>query len=327
MEGASQNNGLQWVVPFHTYLFYLSRLRNSVSLNHVSFLFSVRVGAFPCVLVVLVLVGRFGWVSEDSFLVSSGFSLFGSGVFLIMASKGVSGKTPEQLDEMREVFQAKPASDIYDFEDRFCLAKIPRQPDDYDGPDRFCASRNVRQPHYLCKHHGGAGDPSQNLEPLANMKHGMNATRENLVSDFTQADQDLYDWITEVWPEAYDVDTSEDPLAEYEFHALATEIVRAERAEGFLIEQGENNEKKVFGPNGEVEFEEVPHYLADMLQRQRKLIMKMEDNLGISRKKRMQNEQAKDATEVMKAFSEVGASLINDSDAEYDPDRFGQDSE
>lgn len=243
-----------------------------------------------------------------------------------MASKGITGKTAEQVRERRTEFSESNAAEWYDFEERFCLAKIPHQPDDYDGPDRYCFSTNLDAETYICKHHGGAGD-TLGLDPLANMKHGFHATRENLKSDFSDADQELYEWILDEWPEAYDVDLGEDPLAKYEFHALAVEIVRAERAEGFLIEEGEDNVKKVFGPTGEVEYEKVPHYLSDMLQRQRKLVMKMEDNLGISRKKRLANETAKDATEAFKSFAEVGASLINDDDAEYDPERFGQNSE
>lgn len=245
-----------------------------------------------------------------------------------MASNEITGKTKSQLRERRKEFSETNRSDIYDFEECFCLAKIPRQPDDYDGPSRYCFSRNIEMDTYLCKHHGGAGEPHpENLDPLANMKHGMNAKRENLREDFSESDRQLYDWIVEKWPEAYDVNLEEDPLAAYEFHALAVEIVRAERTEGFIIREGEDNEKRVFGPDGSVYHEEIPHYLADMLQRQRKLIMRMEDNLGISRKKRMQNEQAKDATEVMKSFAEVGASLISDTDTEYDPDKWNPDSD
>ena len=243
-----------------------------------------------------------------------------------MATQEVTGKTKTELRELRREFEQSNRGQIYDFEDCFCLAKIPRQPEDYEGPPRYCASRNLNHKTKICKFHGGAGRPNpDNLEPLANMKHGMNAKRENLIKDFSDADRQLYDWIVEEWPEAYDVNLDDDPLAAYEFHALAVEIVRAERAEGFLIREGEDNQKKVFGPDGSVHYEDVPHYLADMLQRQRKLIMRMEDNLGISRKKRMQNEQAQDATEVMKSFAEVGASLISDADADYDPDEWNPD--
>jgi hypothetical protein len=243
-----------------------------------------------------------------------------------MASRKVTGKTEAELEEARKDFAQTNRGQIYDFEDCFCLSKIPRQPDDYNGPDRFCFSTNVKNPSWRCKFHGGCTDPNpENLDPLANMKHGMHAKRENLIKDFSDADEQLYEWVVSEWPEAYGVNLDDDPLAAYEFHALAVEIVRAERAEGFLIREGEDNQKKVFGPDGSVHYEDVPHYLADMLQRQRKLVMRMEDNLGISRKKRMQNEQAKDATDLMKSFAEVGASLIADSDTEYDPDSWNPD--
>jgi hypothetical protein len=242
-----------------------------------------------------------------------------------MATGEVTGKTTSELRELRREFDESPKAKWYTFEERYCLAKIPHQPEDYDGPDRYCFATHLLN-HNLCKHHGGAGEANpENLDPLGNMKHGMNATRENLIKDFSDADKALYDWIVEEWPEAYDVDLEEDPLAAYEFHALAVEVVRAERAEGFIIEKGEDNSKKIFGPDGSVHYEDVPHYLSDMVQRQRKLIMKMEDNLGISRKKRLQNEQASDATEVLKSFAEVGASLISDAETEYDPDAWDPD--
>ena len=245
-----------------------------------------------------------------------------------MASRKVTGKTKTELRKLKREFKKTNRGQLYDFEECFCLSKIPRQPEDYTGPDRYCYSRNLVHGKKRCKFHGGATEPRpENLDPLANMKHGMNAKRENLVKDFSDADRQLYEWIIDVWPEAYDVNIDEDPLAAYEFHALAVEIVRAERAEGFLLKEGENNEKKIFGPDGSVHYEKVPHYLADMLQRQRKLIMRMEDNLGISRKKRLQNETEKDATDVMKSFAEVGASLISDADTEYDPDEWGPDDD
>jgi len=242
-----------------------------------------------------------------------------------MASGKVTGKTAEEIEDLRAEFAEMKRSEWIEFEDYYCLAKIPRQPDDYDGPQRYCSSNNVEHKIKRCKFHGGR-NKTEHLDPLANMKHGMRATRESLMkdmhSDGNEWQLDLYEWITESWPEAYDVDVSEDPLAEYEFHALAVEIVRAERAEGYILREGENGKKRVFSPTGEQYFDDIPHYLADMIQRQRKLIMKMEDNLGISRKKRLQNDQAADATEVMKSFADVGASLIKGADTEYDPERF-----
>ena len=241
-----------------------------------------------------------------------------------MATGEVTGKTLDELQELRSEFSEKPRAKWIDFGDYYCLAKIPKQPEEYDGPARYCASNRLVYGTSRCKYHGGAsGGTPENLDPLANMKHGMNATRQNLFEDMdsegNEWQMELYEWVTTEWPEAYDVDLENDPQAEYEFHALAVEIVRAERAEGFILREGEDNQKKIFGPDGSVHYEDIPHYLSDMIQRQRKLIMTMEDNLGISRKKRLQNEQAQDATDVLKSFAEVGASLITESDTEFDP--------
>ncbi|MFC7191866.1 hypothetical protein ACFQL7_20925 [Halocatena marina] len=153
----------------------------------------------------------------------------------------------------------------------------------------------------------------------------MNAETKHLIQDFSESDQGLYDWVTQEWPDAYDIDVSNDPQAQYEFHVLGTEIVRNERTAGYIIEEGEKQSKKVFGPNGEVEYEDIPHYLSDMLQRNRKLVMKLEDNLGISRKKRLENEQQQDATEIMQSFAEVGRGLVQKSDKEYDPTEWETD--
>nr|BDD45073.1 hypothetical protein 5 [bacterium] len=245
-----------------------------------------------------------------------------------MATQSVSGKTETELDQMRAEFADSPRSEWYDFEDCYCLAKIPRQPDDYDGPDRYCAKRDLNHDSKRCKFHGGAGHGNPDkLDKYANLKHSMNATRKALLDTMTREGNewqvDLYEWVTEEWPEAYDIDVDSDPNAEYEFHALALEIIRAERAEGWIFKEGEKGRKKIFGPDGSVHYEDVPHYLADMMQRQRKLIMRMEDNLGISRKARLKADETSDAADLIKSFAEVGASLITKSDKAYDPDEFG----
>jgi hypothetical protein len=247
-----------------------------------------------------------------------------------MATTGVTGKPQVEIIGMRR--NAEERNHPIEFEKRFCLAKIPRQPEDYDGPERYCVQTNVIHPSYRCKFHGGAGHGNPKyLDPLANMKHGMKATRESILKDMKREGNewqiDLYEWITEEWPETYNVDLEADPLAQYEFHALAVEIVRAERAEGYILREGENGKKRVFSPQGDMYYDDIPHYLADMLQRQRKLVMKMEDNLGISRKKRMANDQAQDATDVMKSFAEIGAKLITGADQEYDPNAWDPDTE
>lgn len=249
-----------------------------------------------------------------------------------MAKQSVSGKTEEELAQMRAEFSEKPRSKIYDFEDCYCLAKIPRQPEDYDGPDRYCANTDLDYKSKRCKFHGGAtGGNPETLDKYANLKHGMKATRKALLDTMTREGNEwqveLYEWVTEEWPEAYGVDTATDPNAEYEFHALALEIIRAERAEGWIFKEGEKGQKRVFSPSGEMYFDDIPHYLADMMQRQRKLIMRMEDNLGISRKARLKAEKTDEASDLIKSFAEVGASLITQSEKAYDPDEFGPPSD
>ena len=245
-----------------------------------------------------------------------------------MAKQSVSGKTEEELARMRADFSEKPRSNIYDFEDCYCLAKIPHQPAEYDGPDRFCAATDLDHESKRCKFHGGAGHGNPELlDKYAGLKHGMKATRKALLDTMTREGNEwqveLYEWVTEEWPTAYDIDVDSDPNAEYEFHALALEIIRAERAEGWIFEEGEKGRKKIFGPDGSLHYENVPHYLADMMQRQRKLIMRMEDSLGISRKARLKADKTDEATDLIKSFAEVGATLITKSDRQYDPDEFG----
>lgn len=245
-----------------------------------------------------------------------------------MATQDVTGKTEEELATMRADFRGKPRSNHYEFEECYCLAKIPRQPEGYDGPDRYCAQRDLKYPSNRCKFHGGAtGGNPETLDKYAALKHGMKATRKAILDTMTREGNEwqveLYEWVTEEWPEAYDIDLSADPNAEYEFHALGLEMVRAERAEGWVFKEGEKGSKKIFGPDGSVHYEDVPHYLADMIQRQRKLIMRMEDNLGISRKARLKADTTSETSDLIKTFAEVGASLITKSERAYDPDEFG----
>ena len=130
-----------------------------------------------------------------------------------MATTEVSGKTIEQLRHLRAEITEKPRAKSSDLEHCSCVAKIPRQPEDYEGPDRYCFSTNLVGSSKRCKFHGGAGHGNpENLDPLANMKHGMNAARENLLSDMRKDGNEwqveLYDPIVEDWPAAYDIDVS-----------------------------------------------------------------------------------------------------------------------
>lgn len=250
-----------------------------------------------------------------------------------MASQGVSGWTAEEVEEKRREYNEKygDREDKRSFEERYCLARIPRQPDDYDGPQRYCAWNHVFEvgSEYICPAHGGAGHGNpENLDKLAAMKHGMKALRENLRRDFDDKDLAIYEWIVEQYPEAYGIDIESSPADAYDIHRLACEIVRAERGRGYLISEGEVKEKEVrdedghivTDKNGEVVTEKSEHYLARMMDRQDSKITEIEKELGISRKERLRRNENENATEVVKGLAEIGLDFIDRDEKEYDPD-------
>lgn len=248
-----------------------------------------------------------------------------------MAKQEITGATKSELADLRESYSGEAP-----FEEAYCLAKIPRQPDDYSGPPRYCQKRDVSKvgSNHLCKFHGGDRtddfeDVLENLDKLAPMKHGMEATREHLIEDFDDKDTALYDWIIDSYPEAYDIDIKDDPAAVYDLHRLAAEIVRAERGRGYLLREGEVKEdpvrteegQVVIDENGDVVTEKSEHYLAQMMYRQDNKITKLEKELGISRKEQLKQDKSDDAVEaITKGFSELGAAFLQREDTDYDPE-------
>lgn len=239
-----------------------------------------------------------------------------------------TGRTKEQLKEMREEFDPEEAG--MSFNERYCLAKIPNQPPEYDGPVRYCIRRHTLPlgDNWLCEYHGGAGQVNEdNLTEFPNMKHGMRATQEGLAKNFDDKDQALYNWIMDEWPEAYDVNLDEDPSARYDMHRLAVEVVRAERGRGYLVSEGEVQEEEVrgddgrvvIGDDGEVVTRKSQHYLHDMLYRQDKKITDLEKELGISRKERLRQDTSDSAVDAIKSFVELGSEFIDRDDKDYDP--------
>ncbi len=239
-----------------------------------------------------------------------------------MAKHSVSGKTQEELDEMR----AEHDHLYLSFEERYCLSKIPRQPEDYDGPRRFCVSRNVKQ-NGRCKYHGGNNElHPENLERLANMKHGMYATDEHLLETMNDREKELYEWVLS-WPEVYEIDLENDPSTAHDFQTLAVEIVREARGKDYILTNGEIREKGVYLPDGTmVESEPLPNTLNDAMQSQVRLIQKIKDTLGITRKQQMKDNQTKTANELADGIVGVMSDLVKDKSA-YDPSRFDNESD
>lgn len=258
----------------------------------------------------------------------------------IMARNSVSGRTKAQLADMRREWLDEGRDK--DFDEHYCLAKIPRQPEDYDGPPRFCVSHNTRPvgDNWLCKHHGGAkgsvaGEPRPEEEGKeldrkynpANMKHGMKAARENLVDDFDDKDLAIYDWVVDKFSDAYDLNPEADPAVALDLHRLAAEVVRGERGRGVLLEEGEVQEKPIKDEDGvivtdnqgNVKTEKSQHYLADMMHRQDNKITKLEKSLSITRKERLKRDSEADRSEAIKELAQIGKGFLDRESKEYDP--------
>lgn len=256
-----------------------------------------------------------------------------------MAKMKLNGQPQEVVDERRETYEARrkkrgEQDERPPFDRRFCLAKIPRHPDWYDGPERYCMNPRTHEVGSAtrCKFHGGLSpeisEEDRHDPRTAAITHGMHAELDNLIRDFDEKDQALYDWVTTEWPEAYDIDLESDPQAALDFHRLAAEVVRAERGRGVLQEEGEVHEKPVrndegrvvVDDQGDVVTDKSEHYLAKMMHRQDDKITKLERELGITRKERLKQDTADSAVESIKSLAEVGSGLIARSEQEYDPD-------
>lgn len=237
-----------------------------------------------------------------------------------MGSQEISGRSQEELAEMR----ADHTHPYLAFEEWYCLSRIPRQPEDYDGPQRYCVSRNTKK-NGRCKNHGGMNKPRpENLEKLAAMKHGMYATDDHLRETMNAREEELYEWVLG-WPEAYGIEIDEDPSAAHDFQTLAVEIVREARGKDYILSNSEVREKGVYLPDGTcVETEELPNTLGEAMASQVRLIQKIKDSLGITRKQQAKDENAKSANEVMDSVANAMGELVKDASA-YDPGAFEDD--
>lgn len=217
-----------------------------------------------------------------------------------MASGELTGATQDEVEELREDYKGTPASEKWDFEEARCLTRIGKQPEDYDGPDRYCKRWTVKVEEddgsmrrgASCPFHGGdhGGKRADLLEPDTygiTLSHGFFASRKNLIEDFDTPEKDFYETVMTEWPEKYGIDFEADPSAMEDMHALAVEIIRDHRANDEIQSDGLTVTEPVYDSEGNyVDDQEKPHYLIAEEQKQRKLVMKMKKELGISRKHR-----------------------------------------
>jgi len=241
-----------------------------------------------------------------------------------MGFKDVAGKTKEEIEELRAEFEESPASEWYEFEERYCLHKIPHQPEDYDGPDRWCGKTAQGSSNYhRCHVHKTMGKPMpENLDKLANLKHGMYATDEHLLEKLEDDEIELYNEVLS-WAETYYIDPVNEPSVWDDLKMLAVERVRVYRTSKWMLTEGETREKPIFDAEGNfVENEDAPNVLSEEHRRLKSMVMSLKRDLGLTRKERMKQENLDDVSDSVKGLSEAMSELVGGSDKEYEPDNY-----
>ena len=263
-----------------------------------------------------------------------------------MASREVTGATSEEVEQMREEYHTTPQYLNHDipFETAYCLREIGKQPDDYDGPrPRYCKRRAAKKDaeNYVgtekdeaafagfCHTHGGnlskvGHENKDNLEPqeTAAITHGAYANDDNLIMDFTDEEQALFDDIIQGWPEIYDWPPKDEDPARYRIlRRVAVNEVRAMREEDYL-DNHEVHQEKVFGEDGVMGHRESENPIS----REYRLLMSEVTNqmkeLGLTPKEQQRMDTMQSEKKKNDAVSEIAGDAIRSGDSEYDPTKF-----
>jgi hypothetical protein len=261
-----------------------------------------------------------------------------------MAQTEVTGATESEVEELREEFQGTRIERKYDvpFEVAYCLSRIGKQPEGYDGPDRYCQRRAMKLDDYdghkfdtdayapSCLLHGGSNDAENHIDNLedpatAAITHGVHAEDEHLRMDFSDAEQSLYDRIVEDWPEIYDWPSEdEDPARYLLLEKAATNVVRTERVEDYLDDEGEVRRLDRFSADGVLVGEEEDHQENPLATEYRLLIRQIQDTLaelGLTPKSRQHMDTMESAESKHDAVTEIASGAL-DGDHEYTPGEF-----
>lgn len=267
-----------------------------------------------------------------------------------MAAGEVTGATEEELEERREAFYSGEytmhAEWGMDFEDVYCVSKIRRQPEDYDGPQRYCTNPaermnpdapRTKKPRYAptCRNHGGVGGVEngrktieQNRDKYANMKHGYWASQESILDTLTEDEKRMYEEIME-WAEVYGFPPREEDPATWEvLQDLAIERIRTLRMHEYVSDEGEVQMREVYDNQGVVVGDyDVENTLTEPQQKQRKLLMSLQKELGLTPKERNRmnkNESQRNHAEIL---TEIARDALSGDEHEYDPDEFDRNVE
>lgn len=245
-----------------------------------------------------------------------------------MAAEEVTGYDHDELRDLKAEYETTPkhVDDEIEFETAYCLTRIGKQPDDYDGPTRHCAQRVSRisggghAPN--CRFHGGnTTGETDNLELLAAMTHGMYATDDHLQDEFTDADQDLYDFIMS-WADAYGWPAKEEDPARYDvLEQLAISRVRVARSEKYILDEGEKRVEEIYDENGNPRTIEDPHTLSEDIRLKRKLVLDMMKELGLTPKERSRMDMQESEASAMDQLADLASDAVFSGDSgEFDPD-------
>lgn len=258
-----------------------------------------------------------------------------------MAKGEVTGATKSELRSIRGQYYQQPNYRDHGipFEVAYCLTPIGKQPDEYDGKQRYCKNRAAKKEDYdgdphdeeaywsSCRFHGKSVsdvDCSENLlEPgLAYLKHGVYAEDEHLQMDFTDEEQRLYDSIME-WAEVYGwPDRSEDPARYLLLERVATNVVRTERAEEYLDDEGEVRMAEIYDEHGQIVGEEPrENPIGRETRLLQNLLIDLMKELGITPKQQSKMDKVDAEADAASAIGEMTRNAL-DSDREYDPDQF-----
>jgi hypothetical protein len=245
-----------------------------------------------------------------------------------MASGEVTGGTAADIADLREGFEGTTVhSSGVDFETAYCLSEIGKQPDEYNGPQRYCEQRASKyeddsgkeQYAPACRFHGGRkGCTVENLEKLANMSHGYYAMQDNLLEDLTDEEERAYDEIMERGAEK-GITREEDFFSWESLQSLALNIVTDRRLRMVINEEGVVRTVNEYSAQGEMlDRTDEEHHLLQISQSQRRLIEKLKENLGLTRKHRDEMDAIEEGGTI-EFLSEGMESALSDGE-EYDPE-------
>lgn len=251
-----------------------------------------------------------------------------------MASREITGGTPHEIAEMKVGYENSPKyeSEGTPFETAYCLTRIGKQPDDYDGKTRFCKNRVSKTRDHKhnpsCNFHGGsnaAGMNNDNLDKLASIKHGMNATDEHLREVFTEQDEQLFDYVMS-WADTYGWPSREEDPSRYDdLEAIALAKVRNARAHKYILDEGELKRQEIYDESGNLIEKDDAHALSEDVRLKRKLITDIKKELGITPKARSRMDTDEKEASAMEQLSDVASEAIlgssgTDDGPEFDPD-------